>query len=388
MALLILCLIMAAAFYLITVLYALCWTRHLTAHVEFGQGKVSEGEMITIREQIENRKLLPLLTLTVKYQLDRSLEFVEQGSAKRTDRQYRNDGICVMPYQRVTRILHVKAAKRGYYTVDKIDLVVTDPLYNRTHLQEQENETSLLVYPSRSRLGTVDAVFQRMYGECISRRFLMEDPFAFKGIRAYAPTDPMHRINWKSSARTGELMVNQYYDTTSQQVCIFLDVQQDEVFLDDALMEEGIRITRNLLEDFIGQGIPVSIVSNGVDVLSGQEVRTGEGAGIPHIEKSLIRLARIRTSGVIRKMSELLMEEKESMQRKNNLTTILISTNATDELAEAYAQYAADDRQENWLLPVHASMMRYMEEEGKIEQISRICTDKVRIEYLVMERGI
>ena len=87
-------------------------------------------------------------------------------------------------------------------------------------------------------------------------------------------------------------------------------------------------------------------------------------------------------------MSELLLEEKESMQRKNSLTTILISTNATDELAKAYAQYAADDRQENWLLPIHASMMRYMEEEGKTEQISRICTDKVRIDYLVMERGI
>ena len=53
MALIILCLIMAAAFYLITVLYALCWTRHLTAQVEFGQRQVNEGDMVTIREQPE-----------------------------------------------------------------------------------------------------------------------------------------------------------------------------------------------------------------------------------------------------------------------------------------------------------------------------------------------
>lgn len=36
---------------------------------------------------------------------------------------------------------------------------------------------------------------------------MVEDPFAFAGMREYDGTDPMNRINWKASARSGNLMV-------------------------------------------------------------------------------------------------------------------------------------------------------------------------------------
>ena len=47
-----------------------------------------------------------------------------------------------------------------------------------------------------------------MIGSITSRQFLYEDPFEFRGIRDYTITDPMNKINWKASARSGNLMVN------------------------------------------------------------------------------------------------------------------------------------------------------------------------------------
>ena len=69
-----------------------------------------------------------------------------------------------------------------------------------------------------------------LFEETLLNKFIFEDPFEFKGIRNYTTSDPMKKINWSASAKTGELMVNNYYDTTSRHVTIFLDVVNDSVW--------------------------------------------------------------------------------------------------------------------------------------------------------------
>lgn len=46
----------------------------------------------------------------------------------------------------------------------------------------------------------------RLGGLLEGRRGMVEDPFAFAGMREYDGTDPMNRINWKASARSGNLI--------------------------------------------------------------------------------------------------------------------------------------------------------------------------------------
>ena len=67
----------------------------------------------------------------------------------------------------------------------------------------------MYVYPRQVDTARIQMICRAVSGMVLSRNRLYEDPFEFSGIRDYRKEDPMNRINWKSSARMGDLMVNQ-----------------------------------------------------------------------------------------------------------------------------------------------------------------------------------
>ena len=219
--------IVAAACILVTLsVYSKFWDYGLAAEVSFSQNEVEEGQTLIIKEKVENRKMLPLPMLMVKFEMDRNIKCVDYVNTSVTDKQYRNDWVSIMPYKRVTKMIEVIGTKRGFYSIDEMRLVTSDILLHRLHSKPIESYTWLYVYPARSQFMQLPEIFSRMYGEYLVNRQLQEDSMEFKGIRDYVETDPMRKVNWKASARTGNLKVNQYYDSTSQRITVFLNVTQ------------------------------------------------------------------------------------------------------------------------------------------------------------------
>lgn len=68
-----------------------------------------------------------------------------------------------------------------------------------------------------------------------------EDPTVMKGVRAYQPGDPWKRIDWRTAARTDELMVRQFDTVTPLSVLFILDAAS----LED--VEEGISLLASLI---------------------------------------------------------------------------------------------------------------------------------------------
>lgn len=388
MSLIVLIIVVLVCMMLTVTIYQKRWNIELNTIVLFEQQQVNEGETVTLVERIENRKLLPLPTLTVKFQLDRSLTYVQKENTSRTDRQYRNDCITVMSYQRVTRKFDVICTKRGFFRVDNVDLVAMDLLFQNILATKVENHTWLYVYPARSRFLELSNIFNRLYGECLTNRFIQEDPFEFKGIRDYTPSDSIHRINWKASARTGSLKINQFYDTSSQQITIFLNVEQEGFLAQDDLVEESIRIVRNFIEWFVGKGIPVTLISNGRDIITNQEILLQEGAGASHIDHCLKQLARIDITKHPRKMEEVFQNLMEHQEYGEDKVTLLISSNQSQELGEAYAKYVGTKGNASWLIPIHASMEHYIQETVGEERVRGSKKTYIHTEYLVMEQII
>ena len=370
----------------ITVVYGRFWLRGLSVEVKFDRAQINEGDAVQIREKIENRKLLPLPTLTVKFRLDREIAYVDSTNTSRTDKQYRNDCISVMPYQRVVRSFQVVGTKRGFYSVDELDVVAMDLLYRQILTTNYDNHTWLYVYPARSILPRLSEVVRRLYGEVITNRLLWEDPFEFKGIRDYTDSDPMRKINWKSTARTGSLKVNQFYDTSSPRLMIFLNVEQTGVLKYEDLVEESIRIVRNVLEEFIRKGVSVTIISNGVDKLTRQEIHLKEGVGLEHIDACLKQLARMDIFGKVRGMDEIIREELAHAPKEQEAVSLLLSVERSEKLAQAYLEYAQASGNATWLLPIHESMTDYLAASVQENKVKRICGSKITTEYLVMER--
>jgi len=367
-------------------LYRKNWDKGLTADVRFSEHEVVEGQKLEVKVVVENRKKLPLPTLMVKFEMDRNLLCADGTNTSVTDKQYRNEFITIMPNERVTRTIDVTATKRGFYSIDEWDFVTTDILFRSLFTKSEKNYSWLYVYPARSKYVADSEIFCQMNGECLAKRMLWEDSMEFKGIRSYSQTDPMHKINWKATARTGELKVNQYFDSTSQRFTIFLNVSQSEILKYYDLIEESIRIVRNFVETFVSQGIPVRVISNGVDKLTKKEIYIREGAGLSHIDECLKQLAKMDIYSPERSMEELIQNEisKGDSGAKVSEISLLISAEQTPELARIYQEYAGSANA-NWLIPIHARTKQYYDENADEARKRGVGEYSIRTEYLVVE---
>ena len=370
-----------------TEIYRKFWDYGLSAEVLFSQHEVEEGGRLYLKEKVENRKWLLLPTLMVKYEMDRNILCVDRTQTSVTDKQYRNDWLAVMPYKRVTRSIEVIGTKRGYYRIDEIGLVATDILFMGRFTKSVSNRTGLYVYPSRSEFMQLPEMFCRMYGEYLQKRQMQEDSMEFMGIRDYVQVDSMKKINWKASARTGSLKVNQYHDSSSQRLTIFLNVSQSGVLRYYDLIEESIRICRNFLEEFVQKGIPVRIISNGVDIVTGQELFIREGAGLSHIDTCLKELAKMDILASSRSMAEVIREQnaKRTNGTLEGEVSLLISAEQSADLAEAYLNFAGEDGSAYWLIPIHDSTKEYLTEHVSEEMLRGKNGNFIHTEYLVME---
>lgn len=364
-------------------LYRKYWDKGLSASVHFSEAEVDEGQELAVHVAVENRKWLPLPTLKVKFEMDRELVCHERASTSLTDKQYLNEFFTVMPNERVTRIIDLTATKRGFYSIDEWNFVTTDILFKSLFTKSEKNHAWLYVYPAHSRYIGDSQVYCQMKGELICNRMLWEDSMEFKGIRDYTQADPMHKINWKATAKTGGLKVNQFYDTISQRFTIFLNVSQTEILKYYDLIEESIRITRNFLELLVSRGIPVRIISNGVDKLTQQELYIREGAGLSHITECLKQMAKMDIYAKHRDLAEIIWEEVGRGESGSHYMeiSVLISAEQTPQLEKAYLRYAGESANASWLIPIRASQKKHY---SKIEP-SIAEQNSIRREYIAID---
>lgn len=145
----------------------------------------------------------------------------------------------------------------------------------------------------------------------------------------------MKKINWGASARTGSLKVNNYYDTTSRHAVIFLDIVNDQIWKRDDQLEECIRITRNYMETFIRNHIPVEIITNGIDGILNKPVVFEGGSDGAYVEKCLKKMAAID----INKQTERLTSYFTLNKAKNDELSILLSVDQSKAMIDAYREY-------------------------------------------------
>lgn len=352
----VLLLILAAAVVLFVehIIWKKVWNRGLQVYVSFDQREVTEGEQCQLTEVVTNKKLLPLPALEIKFRVGKALSFLDNQNTSTSDLSYRSDIFCMLPYQRITRKMEIMCKKRGYYTISSLDLVPANLLHPQLMSENRGCEAELYVYPQRSELKGLEIPFNQMMGQCLTQRFLYEDPFEFRGIRDYEPTDDMKKINWGATAKTGELKVNQYQDTSQQKVTIFLNLESEGIHIYHSLQEESIRIVRSLTEWFCAQGIPVRFLSNAQDAQTESVVQSDFGSGAAHALHCRRLLARID----LNKNQQDFVEILEQFQSEKEGFWVMISTSQRKELQEAARKCCVDQQAPQWIVPLYPEMQR------------------------------
>lgn len=329
-------------------LYRKLWDRGLSVSVSFQDAPVFEGEQGTLTETVENKNWLFLPVLQVGFRVNRNLKFAQEENTAVSDLLYKRDVFSVMFYQKITREIGFEAAKRGYYTISKAELLAKSLLADGELHKDEELFTEFYVYPKRISADALDALFRKMMGEITAQRRLYEDPYAFRGLREYMPGDPLNKINWKASARAMDTLVNVHDSTESARCYFLLDVEDEGLWRYEQIHEEGIRIAAGLGVQMLSRQIPVGLLTNGTDQVTGELIHLTPGSGARQQRRLYESLARLVIGERPAAFPQLLREQLHEITREHPLC-VLITRNQRTELVEAAEKIAQSGASLLWI---------------------------------------
>jgi uncharacterized protein (DUF58 family) len=121
----------------------------------------------------------------------------------------------------------IECDTRGYYQVGPT-LLETGDLFglHRRH-RIVAKPFFLMVLPKVIPLPKYDFASQRPIGEVNAAHRLFEDPTRNAGVRPYQVGDPLQRVHWRATARTGELQCRVFDPTTLAGASIVVDFHKD-----------------------------------------------------------------------------------------------------------------------------------------------------------------
>jgi uncharacterized protein (DUF58 family) len=93
---------------------------------------------------------------------------------------------------------------------------------------------------------------------------VLRGSMAFAALREYRPGDDPRQIHWRSTARAGELIVQDRVDTTEPSAAVLLDTRA--VVFDAELFEEAVELTASVVVSTSRSGQSVSLTVLGEDV--------------------------------------------------------------------------------------------------------------------------
>ena len=168
------------------------------------------------------------------------------------------------PGHTVAQPLEIPALPRGIVRVGPVTTVRSDPLglLRREHAFPDQHE--LYVHPRTVGLPSTSAGLIRDLEGNPTRRLVNAD-MSFHAIREYAPGDAQRQVHWKSTAKTGRLMVRQFEESRRSRMAVVLATAQQEYSDADefelavsAAASLGLRAVRDArdLDIVIGSEIP------------------------------------------------------------------------------------------------------------------------------------
>lgn len=172
-----------------------------------------QDDEIEVTFTIENRKPLPVAWLEINEYVPRGLLIDGQ---KAVEQAYLGGAeikasTSLGGYERVKIRKKLTALARGSYRLGKTRLRSGDlfGLYPSEATLEHTPWT-LYVYPTIKAIPGFTLPARRPIGDSMSRDRLWDDPSRPAGVREYRPGDPIKSIDWKTTARRGDMFVRQF----------------------------------------------------------------------------------------------------------------------------------------------------------------------------------
>lgn len=335
MAILIFVILLFLSLFTVKKVYDKYWSHKLGVSVNFKDRWVFEGDRAILIEVITNRKPLPIPALEIDFNMNKNFRFVDSSNSAISDKLYRRDIFAMGGNQKITRTLQLDCLRRGFYVLDRTGVSANDLFLKNKYVISLPQNTAIYVYPARVPSEKIAIPFNRIMGEALSRDRIYDDPFEFGGIRNYMISDPMKYINWKASARCGDLVVNLHDSTLSPKIRIILDTYDDTTGIDMELNEESIRVAAALAERLTASGIHLAISGNGRDIIS------GEALDIDELKSGAADIIRQKLARLVWKDEEEILSVLSGIKPVEKTLNVLISKNRKSDYSQCLRKLSA-----------------------------------------------
>ena len=243
--------------------YKKLWDRGLGYRAQFSAKEAFEGDRLFLREEITNMKFLPLPWVFVKLTLSDHITFVN-SKGDPLPNNIPSSLYALMSYRGIRRRKPFVCSKRGVYNLRNANVVVSNLLHSREYNKDFPFPLrgELLVFPKLlDNNPHIDILFKQMDAAVLSKRLINPDPFEFRGIREYQPTDPLRNVNFKATAVAQQLMVNIHAPTAAQRLTLALNLE--DMYAPADQHEDMIRLTATMARYFDEQDAVLNFYTNG-----------------------------------------------------------------------------------------------------------------------------
>ncbi|WP_405374891.1 MULTISPECIES: DUF58 domain-containing protein [unclassified Microbacterium] len=121
----------------------------------------------------------------------------------------------------------IPTTARGVLSIGPVSVLRGDPLGLFERTNDRRQAVDLFVHPRTSNLEGLSLGLMRDL-EGLPDQHLARDDVSFHALREYQPGDDLRHVHWKSTARTGTLMVREYEQTRRSHFVVALSTLPSE----------------------------------------------------------------------------------------------------------------------------------------------------------------
>ena len=182
------------------------WIESLSAERECNRYSANVGNMVAVVIVLKNASRLPVAWTLIEDLLPRraipiSRRACKSWAAASNWRWCRGGKRHTMTYQ-------LRCNRRGYHQIGPLIVETGDLFGLHRRYRVLTSPHFLLVYPDVVPLEGYELASRRPIGEIHISHRLYEDPTRIAGVRRYELGDPLNRIHWRATARTGSCTAN------------------------------------------------------------------------------------------------------------------------------------------------------------------------------------
>lgn len=303
---------------------------------------LAQGEEVEIAVTVQNRRAWPIPWIFLDDQFPR--DFPIAGLPNRLS--------VLMPGQRVEIRYALTCPRRGYHRIGPMVLESGDLFGLQRRFVTSGERHYIAVLPTVAYIESFTVAARRPQGPVRISNRIYEDPTRIAGLREYTPGDPLSRIHWKASARTGELFVKQNEPSNVLGATLILDLHEDSYLPEGRAERMELAITTTASIGYLLQmsGEQLGMLTNAAD--AAEVAQWEQQAGRAFSRADLARIIAVDPESD--RLSPLEVPTRrgasQGMQIIENLARVLpgVGLDAVDLILSAYQRLPRDAA----LLPV------------------------------------